>query len=198
MASFLPAPVLLVQPYPPPLSSNLDLALLQLGYQPDMLSYTDHLSAQSHIEQYLPNLVLYEIHEKAQLKNLNVIQARIQIPHLIAVLADDSPEMINLFLSSGVDRYLIASHPVSKIVASLKIILRGGSDLHPELARYLVSQETKIHFLNQTEVQILKYFSQDLTLAEIQNRLSLHDYQIYAAIRKIYQKLANPFIHSQN
>lgn len=139
MASFLPAPVLLVQPYPPPLSSNLDLALLQLGYQPDMLSYTDHLSAQSHIEQYLPNLVLYEIHEKAQLKNLHTIQARIQIPHLIAVLADDSPEMIDLFLSSGVDRYLIASHPVSKIVASLKIILRGGSDLHPELARYLVS-----------------------------------------------------------
>ncbi|MEK5743804.1 hypothetical protein VXE41_12720 [Acinetobacter variabilis] len=38
MASFLPAPVLLVQPYPPPLSFNLDLALLQLGYQPDMLS----------------------------------------------------------------------------------------------------------------------------------------------------------------
>lgn len=196
MASFLPAPVLLVQPYPPSLSSNL--ALLQLGYQPDMLSYTNHLSAQSHIEQYLPNLVLYEIHEKTQLKNLNVIQARIQIPHLIIVLADDSLEMIDLFLSSGVDRYLIASHPVSKIVASLKIILRGGSDLHPELARYLVSQETKIHFLNQTEVQILKYFSQDLTLAEIQNRLSLHDYQIYAAIRKIYQKLANPFIHSQN
>jgi len=142
--------------------------------------------------------VLYEIHEKAQLNHLYTVQTRIQIPHLIAVLADDSPEMINLFLSSGVDRYLIASHPVSKIVASLKIILRGGSDLHPELARYLVSQETKIHFLNQTEVQILKYFSQDLTLAEIQNRLSLHDYQIYAAICKIYQKLENPFIHSQN
>ena len=82
--------------------------------------------------------MLYEIHEKTQLKNLNVIQARIQIPHLIIVLADDSLEMIDLFLSSGVDRYLIASHPVSKIVASLKIILRGGSDLHPELARYLV------------------------------------------------------------
>lgn len=192
MASFLPAPVLLVQPYPPPLSSNLDLALLQLGYQPDMLSYTDHLSAQSHIEQYLPNLVLYEIHEKAQLKNLHTIQARIQIPHLIVVLADDSPEMINLFLSSGVDRYLIASHPASKIVAGLKIILRGGSYLHPELARYLVSQGTKIHLLNQTEVQMLKYFSQDLTLAEIQNRLSLHDYQIYAAIRRIYQKLVKP------
>ncbi|WP_312332786.1 DNA-binding response regulator [Acinetobacter variabilis] len=192
MASFLPAPVLLVQPYPPPLSSNLDLAFLQLGYQPDMLSYTDHLSAQSHIEQYIPNLVLYEVHEKAQLKNLNVIQARIQIPHLIVVLADDAPEMIDLFLSSGVDRYLIASHPISKIVASLKIILRGGANLHPELARYLVSQEIKINLLNQIEVQILKYFSQDLTLAEIQNRLSLHDYQIYAAIRKIYQKVVNP------
>ncbi|WP_262735919.1 hypothetical protein [Acinetobacter variabilis] len=50
----MPAPVLLVQPYPPPLSSNLDLALLQLGYQPDMQSYTDYLSAQSHIEQYPP------------------------------------------------------------------------------------------------------------------------------------------------
>ncbi|EXA65666.1 hypothetical protein J504_1928 [Acinetobacter baumannii 348935] len=45
MALFLLAPVLLVQPYPLPLSSNLDLALLQLGYQPDMLSYTDHLCA---------------------------------------------------------------------------------------------------------------------------------------------------------
>ncbi|WP_262735918.1 DNA-binding response regulator [Acinetobacter variabilis] len=141
--------------------------------------------------------MLYEIHEQAQLNHLYTVQTWIQIPHLIAVLADDSPEMINLFLSSGVDRYLIASHPVSKIVASLKIILRGGADLHPELARYLVSQETTIHLLNQTEVQILKYVSQDLTLTEIQNRLSSHDYRIYAAIRRIYQKLVKPLTDFQ-
>ena len=196
MATLLPAPVLLVQPYPS--SSHIALALQQLGYQADMLFYADDFSAVSSIEQYLPNLVLYEIYEAARFDDLHAIQVRLQIPHFIAVLPSDSFALMDAFLLSGLARYLISSQPVSKIVASLKIILRGGADLHPELAEYLLKQQKKITMLNPTEIQILQYFSQDTALSEIQNRLHLYDYQIYASIRSIFQKLAHPVIHSPN
>lgn len=192
----LPVPVLIVRPSLQIDLSKVNTLIHDLGYMPDMVLYADHPHAASLIiEEHLPNLIIYLIEKKSDLDFIAQLKQNLDHNHFIAVIVTASSPLIYSALRSGIDSYILEEHPITEMLETLKIALRGGAYLHTDLAHYLLEQieidPTLKSKINTNEQQLLSLFSQNLSIQDTLKSLQLHDFQVHHMIRKIYKKISH-------
>lgn len=190
MATPLPVPVLLIGSSADFGLSKIQSVLQHLGYQHDMLLYAEHIrSAQDRIIEHLPNLILYLVNQASALHAIPQIKQYNHSTPVVALLHADTPALIYTAILCGANSYMQQQDSLLQFSESLKIVLRGGAYIHAELAGYILQQLSDKTCLNVAELQLLQLFSQQKMPAEIQHQLQLPEYQLYAKVKQIYQKL---------
>lgn len=118
-------------------------------------------------------------------------------PHLeiIVLTVFDDADKIYAALCAGASGYLLKSEPASAIVNAIEEVRRGGSPMHPQVARKVLdrlsgkSRPVPDTQLSEREQDVLRRMVEGLTKKEIAASLELSIHTVDNYLRRIYRKL---------
>ena len=203
----LPVPVLIIHQHSNMPHTHIHEILVNFGYPEDVILHTSDLShATQLIEQHLPNLILCAVEDFDDLVFLQSTQKIHPEAHLISLHSSIECDDILIALKSGAHAYLLSSSEAEQLAAHIRIILRGGAILHPQLASYLLNthltspaQITHTHSTalavshiaySPIEIQILQQFAHAQTLEQTATLLQLSTAQVSNLVKQILRKVA--------
>ena len=203
----LPVPVLIIHHHPNMPHTHIHTILVNLGYPEDLILHSADLSiATQLIEQHLPNLILCSVENFEDLVFLQTTRKIHPEAHLISLHSSIQGEEILQALKFGANAYLLNTSESEQLAEHIRIILRGGAILHPELASYLLNTHltpsTQIAQTHATalatsaiayspiEIQILQQFAHTQTLEQTASLLQLSPAQVSSLIKQILRKVS--------
>lgn len=124
-----------------------------------------------------------------------------QLAIVISVFGDE--QRVIKAIQAGASGYLLKDDPFFEIEEALDLMLKGGSPISPNIARYVLNafnkinsepseavSSNKIETLSDRENEVLILTSKGLTAKEISSHLNISHHTVSSHIKKIYRKLS--------
>lgn len=114
---------------------------------------------------------------------------------IIVFTVFDEADKIYSALCAGASGYLLKSEPTEAIVNAIEEVQRGGSPMHPQVARKVLDRLSGKNrplpetLLSDREQEVLQKMGQGLTKKEIAAELELSIHTVDNYLRRIYRKL---------
>ncbi len=163
-------------------------------------SFENVLSAQAHVTELKPDLILMDIDMPGMTGIAAVKQIRsfnATVPIIMLTVFDDNIHVLEA-IQAGASGYLLKKHISTKLFDAIDEVLAGGAPMSPSIARLVINsmQKTSInpYQLTPREKEILASLSQgnSYKIIAAQSEISLDTVRTH--IKKIYEKLQ---VHSQ-
>lgn len=129
------------------------------------------------------------------LEGIRVLRERWPAAEIVVFTVFDDAERIYAAICAGASGYLLKSEPIDAVLAAVEEVRRGGSPMHPQVARKVMDrlngrqrprQDT---LLSEREREVLQAMSEGLSKKEIATRLGLSAHTVDNYLRRIYAKL---------
>lgn len=174
-----------------------------LGGEPDMRIAGEATNAQDGValaRQLQPDVVVMEI----RLPNVDGIDAARQIRQwcprtaILMLTMHDREEYLYAALRAGAVGYLLKDTPGLEVPRAIRIVAKGGSVLHPVMARKLVESlshgpipaaDAPRPLLTERELQVLSLMARGASNREIAQDLYLAEKTIKQHASRIFRKL---------
>jgi DNA-binding NarL/FixJ family response regulator len=144
-----------------------------------------------------PELILMDIGLPAMSGIEGVAHVRAAAPATRSVMLtvfEDNDRVLEA-IAAGAAGYLHKSSSLEEIVDSLRTILAGGAPINPHIARKVLEMFAKMsapaadYGLTRREKELLQLLVEDLTQAEIAEKLFVSPHTVNMHLRNIYGKL---------
>ena len=129
------------------------------------------------------------------LDGIRAVRERWPAAELVVFTVFDDADRIYAAICAGASGYLLKSEPLDAVVAAIEEVRRGGSPMHPQVARKVMDRlsgrrvATQATLLSERERTVLQAMSEGLSKKEVAVRLALSVHTIDNYLRRIYAKL---------
>jgi len=145
----------------------------------------------------IPSVLLLDIGLPGMsgLEGIPLLRGRWPQMEIIVFTVFDEAEKIYQALCAGASGYLLKSEPVDVVIQAVEEVLRGGSPMHPQVARKVLdrlsgkSRPMPDAQLSEREQEVLRKMAEGLTKKEIAASLELSIHTVDNYLRRIYRKL---------
>ncbi len=181
-----------------PLRATLGEAL-ELAHIGPVTDFPDCESALKAMREMKPDVIILDIGLPGMsgLEGIGRMKALVPRAEIIMFTVFDDPGRIFEAIRAGASGYLLKSEKLSRIVAAVEEVQRGGAPMSPEIARmvldHFASDPPAVSPENETlsgqELNVIRLLADGLTRKEAAAELDLSGHTIDTYIRRIYAKL---------
>ena len=161
---------------------------------------SNRMEALQLVETVFPDVVLIDI----QMSGMNGIETMRRIREkypdisVLVLTMSDRDECLHEAIHAGATGYLLKTAPASDVIEAIRSSSRGGSVLHPVMARKLLDNLTGVRkpirhesseLLTPREVDVLKLMVKGLSNKEIAENLFISDKTVKIHVSNILKKM---------